>query len=517
MPPRQTTMLLYKYTCIVVETPPITSAPLSSAIIDRAEEQDHLSSLLAEGTPQLVLIYGRRRVGKTHLLTHLWPTDRAFYFTASATTPEQNRQQLIADLAQWSGEPLRHEDYPTWRTVFRLLFDFRSPAPIVVVLDEFQYLGETETALSGVASELNAAWERRRPARPLVCVLSGSATRTLEALDAGGAPLHGRFAWKRQIQPFDYWTTAEMVPFRRLRDRCYTYGLFGGTPRYLATIKPRETLAGNATRLLLAPSGEVRELVRTALLQEQSLRETTQYTAIMRAIGSGRTDLNEIAQRAGLGVDTPLRSKLERLIAMGYVRTERNLGAKGTVPFRYRLADPAFMFHHEYVSKFETVLERNSPKDVWNAHIAPVLDTYMGPVFEQIAEQAYTRLRTRLKLPMVREWGRWEGRDRDGASLEMDIACVLSDGGVMTGGVKWNKKPLGVAWHHHHMQMIERLATSGVAWAHKASKPDSPLLWVAASGFTPEFEKTVRAARRHAFLLNLEDLYQPSGRARRHR
>src|SRR5260221_11095328 len=106
-------MLLYKYTCIVVETPPITSAPLSSAIIDRAEEQDHLSSLLAEGTPQLVLIYGRRRVGKTHLLTHLWPTDRAFYFTASPPTPGQNRQQLIPDLAQRSGEPLRHADYPT--------------------------------------------------------------------------------------------------------------------------------------------------------------------------------------------------------------------------------------------------------------------------------------------------------------------------------------------------------------------------------------------------------------------
>src|SRR5260221_6024199 len=108
-------MLLYKYTCIVVETAPITSAPLSSAIIDRAEEQYHLSSLLAEGTPQLVLIYGRRRVGKTHLLTHLWPTDLPFYFTASATTPEHNRQQLIADLAPTSAEPLRYYDYPTWR------------------------------------------------------------------------------------------------------------------------------------------------------------------------------------------------------------------------------------------------------------------------------------------------------------------------------------------------------------------------------------------------------------------
>lgn len=65
---------------------------MSPTIVDRAEEQSHLSSLLDDGEPRLVLLYGRRRVGKTHLLTHLWPTDLVFYFTASATTPEQNRR-----------------------------------------------------------------------------------------------------------------------------------------------------------------------------------------------------------------------------------------------------------------------------------------------------------------------------------------------------------------------------------------------------------------------------------------
>ena len=126
-------------------------------LTDREPERQELRALLDEGTPQLVLIYGRRRVGKTYLLTHVWPPERTFYWTASATTPAQNREQLIRDIARWAGEDLVSEDFPTWRTVFRLLLDLRTPEPLVIVLDEFQYLGEDPKELSGVASELNAA------------------------------------------------------------------------------------------------------------------------------------------------------------------------------------------------------------------------------------------------------------------------------------------------------------------------------------------------------------------------
>ena len=477
-------------------------------IVDRHDERARLASLLDDGAPRLVLLYGRRRVGKTYLLTHVWSAERAFYFTAAATTPEQNRRQLIADLADWSGEDVRAEDYPTWRAVFRLLFDFRSPDPLAIVLDEFQYLGEDSASLATVASELNAAWEQRRPRRALVVVLSGSAIGTLAALDQGAAPLHGRFDWKHQLQPFDYRDAAEMTPLRHVRDRARAYGVFGGTPRYLAAVKPRLSLAENVTQLMLAPSGEVRELVRTAIVQEQGLRDTPRYVAILRAIAAGRTDLNEIGQGAGLSEDTGLRDKIERLTTLGYVRPERNLGARQKAPFRYRLADPAHMFFYEFVARYETALERNDARELWRKHVEPAFDTYMGHVFERIAEQAYTRLRNRFDLPMVREWGRWEGRDRAGEPLEIDIACTLTDGGVMTGGVKWNARPLGAEWIQHHLRMLDRLADAGVTWAHIAREPESPLIFVAAGGWTPAFEQAARTAHRTVILWTLDDLYQ---------
>ncbi len=487
-------------------------------IIDRHREQAKLRDLLARGSPQLVLLTGRRRVGKTYLLNRIWPPELAFYFTASETTPTQNRLALLAAFAEWSGERLVPEDYPTWRTVFRLLVEYAAPTPLAIVIDEFQYLAESERDLASVTSELNAVWERHRASRPIVLVLAGSAIRTLERLNTGGAPLYGRFAWQHQLRPFDYFHAGEMSGFADLRDRACAYGIFGGTPRYLATIDPTRTLAENIQVQVLAPGGEVRDLVRTALLQEQGLRDIPKYVAILRAIGHGRTTANEIALGAGLPADTPLKDKLERLAALDYITGRRNLDAPSNAPYRYRVSDPAFRFFYEFVAPWESMLDTQSTSAVWANHIqGQRLDTYMGMIFESIAAEAYARAQPTLALPLVREWGRWEGQDRHRRPLEIDIASHLTDGRVLTGAIKWNSTPLDVRVHTNHLVMLDRLAESGLAWAHTAREPESPLLYVAAGGFTNRFRDAALASRSEVHLWTLEDLYSAGlGRTETH-
>jgi uncharacterized protein len=425
-------------------------------------------------------------------------------------TPEQNRRALLAAFAEWSGEPILTEDYPTWRTAFRLLLDHASPEPLVVTIDEFQYLGESGRDINAVASELNAAWESRRPAQSLVFVLAGSAVSTLERLNEGGSPLYGRFAWQCQLRPFDYWYAGELAGFRSPTDRAYAYGLFGGTPRYLAAIDPTRTVAANAADLLLRPDGEVRELIRTALLQEQGLRDIPKYIAILRAIGRGRTELNEIAQGTGLTADNALREKLNRLIALDYVTAGRNLDARAKEAYRYRIADPAFRFYYDFIAPLESALATQDPDAVWKGHIERSLNSYMGLIFEGVVEQAYYRLQSALELPLVQEWGRWEGLDRNRNPLEIDIASRLMDGRVLTGAIKWNRRKVDVDIHTEHLSMIDRLAQSGVGWAHEAREPSSPLLYVASGGFTDRFRQAAVASREEIYLWTLSDLYADS-------
>ena len=257
-------------------------------VVNRDAELDRLHALADSGGHALALVTGRRRVGKTYLLANGWGDRAVFFFTASKTTPELNRRQLVEAVAAWSGEDVRPEDYPTWRTVFRLLLGLRAPAPLVVVLDEFQYLGDDEAGAVEVASELNAVWEAPRPERSFLMVLSGSAVGTMGALASGGGPLYGRFQWQGKLRPFGYWHAAELAGVADLRERALAYGVFGGTPRYLADVDPARSVAENATRLLLDPGGEVQLLVETALEQEEGLRDVAKYRAILTRSRAGR-------------------------------------------------------------------------------------------------------------------------------------------------------------------------------------------------------------------------------------
>jgi hypothetical protein len=85
---------------------------------------------------------------------------------------------------------------------------------------------------------------------------------------------------------------------------------------------------------------------------------------------------------------------------------------------------------------------------------------------------------------------------------------------VLTGAVKWNAQPLPVRWQLHHLQSLERLAASGVKWAHRAQEPDAPLLHLAAGGFSEEFVTVARASQQHVYLWSLSELFKPSSAAR---
>ncbi|MEX2534494.1 MAG: ATP-binding protein [Trueperaceae bacterium] len=486
----------------------MSDEPASSGIVDRKEELRELRHLLDPGEPRLALLTGRRRIGKTFLLANAWSSRGAFLFTAARTSPELNRRQLLTDLANWSGEPLDVEDYPTWRSVFNLLLETRAPEPTVLVIDEFQYLANDETGLAEVASELNAAWERRRAKRPLLLVLSGSAVTTMEALAGGGAPLYGRFHWQHRLEPFNYWNTAQMTPFPSLRDRAQTYGVFGGTPRFLAVVDVEQAFAENVVRLMLSPRGEVRQLVETALDQEEGLRDVSSYKAIMRSVAAGQTLRNEIAQRAGLTNDSGLRAKLDRLVELGYLEARRNVDAKANEPFRYRIADPAFRFHQRFVEPNLSLLERVDPHEVWSSAVEAKLPLFMGLEFERIAVQAYDRLRGTKGLPIVKEWGRWEGRDRAGRSLEVDLVAPLVGGGMLTGAVKWGQEPVSIGLHYEHLEMLERAAHAGRGWAHEALSGKSVLYYLAAGGFEDGFEGQARRSGQRVICWDLEDVYR---------
>lgn len=475
-------------------------------IIDRETERRELSDLIEQPRKSLALLYGRRRVGKTFLLRNTWPNERVFYYLASDTTPAFNRRELVRDAADWSGQAgvIEPEDYPTWRAVFRFLFQLDGDEPLVIVLDEFQYLlgGDDD-----IRSQFIAVWDLHKANRPLVIVLAGSAVRTMRELDHARAPLYGRLNWKHHLRPFDYWHAGQMTPFDSARDRALVYGVYGGTPRYLESIEPSESFRDNVCAHILSPRGDIRHLVETVLEQERGLRNIAQYKAILSAVARGRTELSEIADLTGMSSGTPLRRKIGRLEDLGFVEARQNFGSSKTSAYRYHLSDPALRFYHAIVERLRNELETSEPASIWDDLVEPRLQSHMGRVFEEVVRQAYFRLRDTRGLPAVSEWNQWEGKDRNRQSLEMDIVARLSDGRMMTGAIKWNDQPISAAVHHRHLRDLQRLADSGYGWAHEALDNDALLLYAAAGGFDETFEPATSASGQRTLCWDLDDIY----------
>ena len=484
-------------------------------IIDREHEADVLRELADRGRPALALVRGRRRVGKTYLLSQLWDPRRALYFVASATAPEINRRMLVQTAASWAGVDLRPEDHPTWRLVFRSLLALRPDEPIVIILDEFQYLAAGEDGLREVASELNAVWESeiQRTAGVLV-VLCGSAVRTLEALEQGGSPLYGRLDATLGLAPFDYYDSAQMLRGYSMRDCIDLYAALGGLPANLAEVDAASDAAQNIVRLALAPDGIVRTRIRTQLDQEEGLRQTQQYRAVLASIGFGARTVGEIASKMGRRVDSALKRLVAQLEDLSYLRSELDFGESRTRGLRYRLADPAARFHYRIALPMESAAVAFGPQHVWDTQIRPeIFPTYVGwHVFEDVARQAYVRWAVETGLPLVPHWQRWQGTDRTGAAVDIDMVGRTLDGGLVTGSVKYRGRQATARTYLDHEEALRRLAASGRSWAYEALQPSSPFFFLSSGGFAASFGEACEPER-EVITWTLRDIFRPEHQA----
>ena len=473
-------------------------------LVNRHNELRELRDLAKRAGPSLALLYGRRRVGKTYLLDRVWDSHQAFYYLAADSTPEINRRGLLEDFSNWKGIWLEGDDYPTWRTVFRLLVDQATEAPLIVILDEFQYLmgGDDD-----IVSQLVAVWDREVGNRNLTIVLSGSEVATLEGLESGGGPLYGRINWSHRLRPFDYWDAGAMLPGRSNREKAYLYGILGGTPRFLAALGEDDALKDRIIEILFRPQGEVYLQLENLLYQERGIRSPAEYKAVLEAVARGQTETDRIASATGL-VDRQhvVRRVLETLERLDLIRRERNFDAGARGAWQNRIADNAVRFWYRFVHPNRSRLVHGKAEEVWNAQVAPQLDTYMGKVFERVVEEGYRRLHTDWQLPPAVEWARWEGQDRNRRSIEIDIVARLENGKMLTGEIKWSSSPVDTDLLGGLQRNLDDLSRSGQGWAREAMEDGAQHLFVSAAGFTRRFQDEANDTD-NLHLIDLDQLY----------
>lgn len=406
-------------------------------IVDREEALRTLDKMAVAPGGSLILVYGRRRLGKTFLLREWAEGRRHLYFQAAESTSVESLDALRRELVTQLRDPAATPDtLPTWRVLFGHLAELARARPLVVVLDEFSYL---LTADGDIARIIQSVWDAERRRCRLKLVLAGSELGTLRSLDDRGQPLHGRFDNKIHIEPLDYAHAGEFLRGARwsAADRLRLYGVFGGAGRYLDRLDPRKSLRDNIQSLVLDPGATFRDEGRVIIREERKVRDYGNYNAVLQAIARGHSKLEDIRNVAGTGTVTS--ETLDRLGAFSWVEHE--------TPFQqpnrrglYRVTDNFLLFWYRLIFPNRSALQRLQPNTFWTTFIAPDLDEgYMGRrVFERLCQQYLDRHGEGRDL-IIRDMGRWWSPDND---PEIDIVAEL-DKGYLCAECKWSNRPIG--------------------------------------------------------------------------
>lgn len=398
---------------------------------------------------QMLLLYGRRRLGKTFLLQRYFTagtsgSDAAkphcYYLAAQSTSATQRltlARQLIAALP--TDGVAAEEISVSWNALLRYASQQaqnrkKGSGRFALILDEFPYLVAQTPELPSV---LQAWWDREGIHTPLFVVLCGSQLSAMAALGAENAPLFGRFnAGIFHLSPLQYEDVASFYANSKhygVVEKLLMYGVFGGTPRYHALVDPSRPPAEEIVTLLMEPRAILENEVRFLLGSEQ-IRDPAPYNAILAAIASGETKFNRIQQL--IGVERGALSKsLRTLLDLGWIRREFPFEERSERRALYRVADPFLTFWYRFVAPLASELQFSDPSAVYASRVAPHLADYMGwAVFEEICGQWIQRhAKERLGLT-VRQMARYWSRD---GRTEIDLMAELNDGTFLFGECKW--------------------------------------------------------------------------------
>lgn len=458
------------------------------AFYDRDDELAALTERAASPQAEFVVVYGRRRVGKTELVLRFAEGRRALFFEATSGTEADHLEDASRALAEATGRDLfTRQPLTSWAGFFAAVEEEIARGPLLVALDEFQFVAR-ETR--DIGSQINRFWRRNRDNSNLFLILSGSDVSFFEREVVGyAATTYGRRTGSLRVGPFPVSEVRHFLPGWAPVDLIRAYAVFGGVPYYLEALDPALPLADNIERTILRPDALLREEPRFLLSQHGELRDERVYFSILRALAAARTRRSEIADRVGRSGDA-VGQLLDRLIEIGLVRrihpiTVANPDRTRTV--RFAIDDPLLRFWFAFVHPFEGRLHsRDGARRHLERHVLPQLDRFVStPAFEQVCQRWLER-----EVPGAVEAGWWWGKVRqpsaDGqrtVTREVDAVAVDADRRVLAlASCKWTEAPLP----YGELPALRELAPRVDDGAG-----DAVLHLFARSGFDPKLESEV--------------------------
>lgn len=407
----------------------------------REDELRKLNKRYAGGQFECIVIYGRRRVGKTALINEFCKDKPTIFFSALNTTGKENLEALSRSIMSFERPDSESvPEFSSYDAALNELTSLSKEKRIVFVIDEYPYLAKAKPAISAMLQHIiDHRWAESR----MFLILCGSSMSFMENQVLGKeSPLYGRRTGQFKIEPLDYKETAVFHPDLSAEDHSLVYGITGGVPHYINKLDIRGSVDEALLDNFFDRSSYLYEEPGNLLKQE--LREPAIYNAIIKAIAEGASRMNEIKMK--VDEENSLISKyLKTLIDLGIVRKETPVTEKPGKKTIYLLADNFFRFWYRFVPVNMSAIDSGRIVKIYPHAIKQYLPDYMGLIFEKMCQDYLLYYSDNLPIEL-NEIGQWWGADPGKRKqVQIDIVGTPVEGKeYIIGSCKYRNEKIGV-------------------------------------------------------------------------
>lgn len=357
--------------------------------IGRTKEQEKLLAQLSSPIQNAALLYGRRRVGKSELILHTMrqaSDARTIYYECRQTTTENNTKNLSEVIAEaFDMPPLAFSDI---EAALRFVFDRATGEKIVLAIDEYPYLRDV---VKGMDSILQVLLDEYRDRSHLSLILCGSYVEVMKSLLERDNPLYGRIDLKINLQPMDYYESAQFYPERSCEDKVRLFSVFGGIPYYNRFIDKNASVRENLIHLILEPDARLEDEVPSYLLSEIS--KIGNAHEIFSALADGHARYRDILSQSHVSSGATLVNVLNRLIGMQLVQRRSPINDPNNKKrTSYVICDGLSKFYYRYVFRYLSQRSVLDPEVYYDRYVNDDFETQFVPrAFEEVCRQYLVR------------------------------------------------------------------------------------------------------------------------------
>lgn len=410
--------------------------------VDRKNEMQFLETEYKKEESSFVVVYGRRRIGKTALLSEFIKDKDALFFLATEESENENRNSFAMAVADYTdNELLKNAKVDNWETLFSCLASFSPDKRKLIIIDEFQYIGKSNPAF---ISKMQKIWDTILKDANVMLVLCGSLVNMMyDQTLSYSSPLYGRRTGQLKMHqiPFKYYQKffdVEMTDKQLIE----SYAVTGGVPKYIESFSAFDDIYDAIKISVMSKESYLYE--EPSFLLEKEVQDVGSYFSIIKTIASGKERASEIA--AALGVkETNLPKYLNVLIDLDILAREVPITEKNPEKSKmglYKIKDNYLRFWFLFIYPYKSFIETDHKDFVLDKIKKGFVPNHTAYIYEDICRKEYMN-----ELIVQGVWnfvpqkiGRWWDRK----DTEIDIVAVdENDKNIIFGECKYTAKPMG--------------------------------------------------------------------------